>query len=76
MLILPGDVVRIQPNSISFCTIEAVEDIYGHSTKCGKGELYKVVLTPAGVPPSIATELYLAYQFQRLNIETKHVTGI
>jgi hypothetical protein len=72
-----GDVVRIQPNYISFCSIEAVEDIYGYSTKCNKGEFYKVVLKPQGVPPSIATELYIiAHPFQSLKAETKYVTLI
>jgi hypothetical protein len=72
-----GDAVRIQPNYISFCSVEAVEDIYGYSTKCNKGEFYKVVLTPQGVPPSIATEVYITCKpFEILRIETKHVTAI
>jgi len=52
-------VIRIQPNHISFCSIEAIEDIYGHATKCAKGELYKAVLKPQETAPSIATETYM-----------------
>ncbi|RFU29840.1 hypothetical protein B7463_g6505, partial [Scytalidium lignicola] len=35
-------IIRLGPNSLSFADVRAIRDIYGHSTKCGKGELYTV----------------------------------
>ncbi|KAI1617013.1 cytochrome P450 monooxygenase [Exophiala viscosa] len=34
-------VVRTGPNALSFGTKEAIKDIYGHNTKCGKDVMYK-----------------------------------
>jgi len=48
--------MRLQPNHISFRTMDALDDIYGHNSKCNKGEMYVRLLTPPGVPPSVATE--------------------
>lgn len=33
-------VVRIGPNSLSYGTVQAIKDIYGHGTKCLKGDMY------------------------------------
>jgi hypothetical protein len=35
-----GDVVRIQPNHLSFCAVGAIDDIHGTKSKCGKLEPY------------------------------------
>lgn len=35
-----GDVVRIQPNHLSFTNIEALPDIYGFHAKAVKGDMY------------------------------------
>jgi cytochrome P450 len=34
-------VVRVGPNALSYGTKEAVKDIYGHNTKCGKDLMYQ-----------------------------------
>jgi len=39
-----GDVVRIQPNHISFNSLEAVEAIHGIRTKARKGDVYRYVM--------------------------------
>lgn len=36
-------VLRIGPNALSFSRKEAIKDIYGHSTKCTKDTMYKVL---------------------------------
>ena len=38
--LIPGEVVRIQPNHISFNTVTALEDIHGVRTKTRKREPY------------------------------------
>ncbi|KAL4738853.1 benzoate 4-monooxygenase cytochrome P450 [Aspergillus similis] len=38
-------VIRLGPNYLSFSNIEAIKDIYGHSTPCIKGDMYS---TPGG----------------------------
>ena len=35
-----GDVIRIQPNHLSFTNIEALNDIYGFQAKAVKGDMY------------------------------------
>ncbi len=44
-----GDVVRIQPNHISFSSIHAFQDIYGQSTKASKDVFYSVGSKPASL---------------------------
>ena len=34
-------VVRIGPNSLSFSSLDAIKDIYGHNTKCSKDVFYQ-----------------------------------
>ncbi|KXH32538.1 cytochrome P450 oxidoreductase [Colletotrichum simmondsii] len=36
-------VLRTGPNSLSYGTVEAIKDIYGHGTKCLKGEFYETL---------------------------------
>lgn len=36
-----GDIVRIQPNHLSFNSLRALEDIYGYSSKVNKAEFYR-----------------------------------
>jgi hypothetical protein len=38
-----GDVIRIQPNHISFNNVDAIEDIHGARSKLSKLEPYKTV---------------------------------
>jgi hypothetical protein len=55
-----GDVVRIQPNHISFNDLKAHDDIYGNRTKTNKGDMYSTTSgTPQkGVRLSLVTEVY------------------
>lgn len=54
-----GDVIRIQPNHISFNSLEAVEAIHGIKTKARKGELYSNVMRLKGnAPLSMFSETY------------------
>lgn len=36
-------VIRIGPNSLSYGSVEAIKDIYGHGTKCLKGDMYNTL---------------------------------
>lgn len=36
-------VIRTGPNSLSYGTVGAIKDIYGHGTKCLKGEFYETL---------------------------------
>ncbi|VUC20276.1 unnamed protein product [Clonostachys rosea] len=36
-------ILRIGPNSLSFCGTRAIKDIYGHSTKCIKDDNYTIL---------------------------------
>ncbi|SCN82216.1 related to benzoate 4-monooxygenase cytochrome P450 [Fusarium fujikuroi] len=36
-------VIRTGPNSLSYGSIQAIKDIYGHGTKCTKGEFYETL---------------------------------
>ncbi|POR31153.1 Cytochrome P450 oxidoreductase [Tolypocladium paradoxum] len=36
-------IIRIGPNSLSYGSIKAIKDIYGHGTKCLKGEFYETL---------------------------------
>jgi hypothetical protein len=57
-LTLSGDVIRIQPNHISFCSLEALEAIHGPRTKTRKGECYNAVLRAANTPGNLFNETY------------------
>ena len=50
-----GPVVRIQPNHISFNTVNAVEDIHGTRTKARKGLMYEIT-TPPGLTKGLLIE--------------------
>lgn len=54
--------VRIQPNHIAFGTIDALDDIYGHSTKSNKGESYQITIQKSKYPRSIVQELFSTLQ--------------
>jgi hypothetical protein len=54
-----GDVVRIAPNHISFASTQALEEIYGYSTKCNKSEFYSNVARKSDMPPSIFSERFI-----------------
>ena len=43
-----GDVVRIQPNHLSFTSAQAIQDIHGFKGKSVKGELYENLYRPTG----------------------------
>jgi len=54
-----GDVVRIQPNHISFNTLEAVHALHNIRTKVVKSEVYKNVMPIGpGAPQSLFSETY------------------
>lgn len=36
-------VIRTGPNSLSYGSLDAIKDIYGHGTKCTKGEFYETL---------------------------------
>jgi hypothetical protein len=48
-----GDVVRIQPNHISFNSVKALEDIYGTRSVTLKGPFYDHVLRPSNFPTNL-----------------------
>lgn len=48
-----GDVVRIQPNHISFKSLKAVVDIHSTHTKARKGMFYDAVLRLPNLPANI-----------------------
>jgi hypothetical protein len=60
-----GDVIRIQPNYLSFSSLQAIEDLYGTNTEASKSELYSTIGKENGSRPSIAMETYLPWpQFE------------
>jgi len=56
-----GDIVRLQPNHISFSSLEAVEAIHGVRTKTRKGEVYETVMrhTPTA-PLTLFSETWIS----------------
>jgi hypothetical protein len=60
-----GDVIRIQPNHISFNTVHAIEDIHGARTKIRKSEPYA---TTFGSETKIQNLLSATYPHQLLNL--------
>jgi hypothetical protein len=50
-----GDIVRIQPNHISFNSLRGVEQINSSKSIIKKGAFYDYVLRPAGLPGSLLT---------------------
>lgn len=48
-----GEVVRVQPNHISFNNTRAFQDIYGQSTKAKKNNFYSI----GGKPTSLLSEM-------------------
>lgn len=63
-----GDVVRIQPNHISFTTIEAMKDIHGFKAIPAKGDVYRNLLQPPGttVGENLLTSTYASFREDRL----------
>src|SRR5271170_5561581 len=56
-----GDVVRIQPNHISFNSVAAYEAIHGVRTTARKGQVYtKVMRTTSTAPLAMFSEPYLS----------------
>jgi len=54
-----GDVVRIQPNHISFNSLAAIDAIHGVHTPTRKGELYTYVMRlQQGSPLTLFSETY------------------
>lgn len=53
-----GDVVRIQPNHISFNSVKALEDIYGSRSTTLKGPFYDHVLRPSNFPTHLVNVMY------------------
>jgi hypothetical protein len=60
MILTLGDMVRIQPNHISFNSIQAIEDIHGTKTKVHKGRFYKDVGGLPELPPNIVSATYVS----------------
>lgn len=70
-------VVRIGPSSLSFSSPEAIQSIYGHSTKCIKGDMYAA---PAGPHASLLDVIdkeaharkrrYMSHALATRNLET------
>ena len=56
-----GDVVRIQPNHLSFTNIEALHDIYGIKAKAVKGDMYMNIfqLTGASVGQNLFSSMFV-----------------
>jgi len=55
-----GDVVRIQPNHISFNSLSAMDAIHGVHTQAEKGELYNYVMRlHRDSPLTMFSETYL-----------------
>jgi len=50
-----GDVVRIQPNHISFISLSAVEQLHSTKSRIKKGDFYYHVLRPGGMPGNLLT---------------------
>ena len=57
--LMAGDFVRLQPNYISICNLDAVDPVYGHGSRCNKGEMYRRLMTAPDCPASVATETYI-----------------
>lgn len=55
---LPGDVVRIQPNHISFMSLEAMEDIHGTRSAVKKAPFYRQVLHRAKFPSNLVNVMF------------------
>jgi hypothetical protein len=60
---MPGDIVRIQPNHISFRSVQAIEDIHGIKTKARKGAHYNDVGKPVDLPPNLGNTTYVPTEF-------------
>lgn len=54
-----GDVIRIQPNHLSFNTIDAIEDVHGHRSKLHKLEPYKSVYGSKTGVESVFTAMFV-----------------
>jgi hypothetical protein len=48
-----GDIVRIQPNHLSFSSLEAVEDIHGVRSKAMKSDAYTNIMKSPSLPANI-----------------------
>ena len=46
--LITGDVIRIQPNHLSFTSVEAMRDIHGYKSKAMKGSIYNNLFQPPG----------------------------
>lgn len=58
--LIPGDVVRIQPNHISFNTEAAIEDIHGMRTTLRKGEPYLTVFGSKTGVRNVFSAMYIS----------------
>jgi len=56
--LMPGDVIRIQPNHISFNTIAAIEDIHGVRTKTVKREPFATLFGSETGITNISSTMY------------------
>jgi hypothetical protein len=59
LIVCAGDIIRFQPNHISFRNLKALEDIYGQNTRSDKGEFYSGVITEKPYPPSVGSETHV-----------------
>lgn len=68
-LIWPGEVIRIQPNHLSFSSSEALEDIYGAGSKIHKFDPYFTLMVPMN--RSLIAELYYLLLLARTDFRNR-----
>jgi hypothetical protein len=52
-----GDVVRIQPNHLSFTNPDAIRDIHGFKAVAKRGALYRNLMQPPSSAPEVRENL-------------------
>jgi hypothetical protein len=60
-MLIVGDIVRIQPNHISFRSVKALEDIHGNHGLTKKGDLYLYLFRAPGSPESLTNIMYIKF---------------
>ena len=60
--LISGDIVRIQPNHLSFSSLAAVDDIHGLRTPSGKASQYTQIMriNPKAGPENIFNTVYIS----------------
>jgi hypothetical protein len=70
-----GDVIRIQPNHLSFNTVAAIEDIHGPRSKLLKREPYITLFKSRTGTNNLLTEMYF-FLLMQLNVGIMDVMHI